>query len=156
MNKFFRVGWSTVERRTWSLKVNGVHSANCGNWWLLLMLHPPAHSTQTLSPRVPHGKGFIAPGRCIKGPMNFDLGLDYPGNTGHEQWCFKRPCLQCLNVFHSKDVSLWDLVKSGRTFCDVPIPNKSSIYKNTSAAPSSMSFVFVANLWTFASLEPWH
>lgn len=26
---------------------------------------------------------FIAPGRCIKGPMNFDLGLDRLGNEGH-------------------------------------------------------------------------
>lgn len=69
--------------------------------------------------------------------------------------CNLSNCHKCLNVFHSKDVSLWDLVKSARTFSEVPIPN-GSIYKNTSAARSSMSFVIVANLKTFVSLESCH
>lgn len=55
------------------------------------MALPSVSSTRTVPLRVPHGKGslfffvadFIAPGRCIKGPMNFDLGLDHPGNEGH-------------------------------------------------------------------------
>lgn len=34
---------------------------------------------------------FIEPGRSIQGPMNSDLGFDYPGEAGHKQkLCVKR------------------------------------------------------------------
>lgn len=55
---------------------------------------------------------FIAPGRCIKGSMNFDLGLDHPGNAGtrtivaalRELGCDSPSTLvNALNVSHSKD-----------------------------------------------------
>lgn len=36
---------------------------------------------------------------------------------------------KCLNVFHSKDLSLWDLVKSGNTFSDASVINENCLLK---------------------------
>lgn len=79
------------------LKVNGIHGGDRGD---------SAGSSfcalyQDLSPWRPMWEKllFIAPGRCIKGPMNFNLGLDHPGNAGHGQsLALKRARLQSLKL----------------------------------------------------------
>ena len=63
---------------------------------------------------------------------------------------------KCLNVFHSKDFSLWDLVKSGSAFTDESDKLELSVNENTSAVVLSVKFVIVANLHAFVSLEPCH
>lgn len=75
---------------------------------------------------------FIAPGRCIKGPMNFDLGLGHPGNVGHEQFLlFRGIRLRALELVNAwmyfilkKGFSLWVLVNWGNLFTGLSVLNE--------------------------------
>lgn len=126
---FLFLTWSFETCCRKPLKVNGIHSGNCGDWWLLLMLHPPTRSTKTLS----RGKGFflLHLGDELRVQWTLTLGLitlaTRDMNNSYaltELACNLLNSHKCLNVFHSKDLSLWDLVKSGNTFSDASVINE--------------------------------
>lgn len=98
--------------------------------------------------------------------MNFDLGLDHPGNTDHEQslhfkkelGCNLPNSHKCLNVFRSKGFRFFGVSCkiSGHFHRCVCVEWVVSVNGNTSAMRLSLTLGTMVNLDTFVSLEPCH
>ncbi len=148
------------------LKVNGIHGGNHGDWWLLCW-SVYLHVLPGPYPLESHvGKAFfflLHLGDALRAQWTLTLGLitlatrDTNNRSAlRELACNPLNSHKCLNVFHSKGLSLWDLVKSGSTFTDVSVINEDCPLMKILELCSYLCFVIMANLHTFVSLEPCH